>query len=162
MITMLLGGLWHGASWRFIIWGALHGAALTIHKFFRSRYPQAKRKDNPWVNMLKMLVTFHFVCFCWIFFRAANMATVGEMLNQIFVHMNFGLLPDFIAGYRGVLMLMVIGYLLHFIPREAELAAQETITNMSLAGKAAFMISVIILVIQTKASGIQPFIYFQF
>jgi alginate O-acetyltransferase complex protein AlgI len=59
-------------------------------------------------------------------------------------------------------MLMVIGYLLHFIPREAELAAQETITSMPLAGKAAFMLSVIILVIQTKSSGIQPFIYFQF
>ena len=90
------------------------------------------------------------------------MATVGEILNQIFSHMNLGLLPEFFAGYRVVLMLMAIGYLLHFIPREAELAAQETITNMSLAGKAAFMISVIILVIQTKSSGIQPFIYFQF
>ena len=162
MITMLLGGLWHGASWRFIIWGALHGAALTIHKFFRSRFPHNKKQDSAWMNLVNIFVTFHFVCFCWIFFRAANMATVGEILSQIFSHMNLGLLPEFIAGYRGVLMLMVIGYLLHFIPREAELAAQETITNMSLAGKAAFMISVIILVIQTKASGIQPFIYFQF
>ena len=162
MITMLLGGLWHGASWRFIIWGALHGAALTIHKFFRSRFPHNKKQDSAWRNLVKIFVTFHFVCFCWIFFRAANMATVGEILGQIFSHMDLGLLPEFIAGYRGVLMLMVIGYLLHFIPREAELAAQETITNMSLAGKAAFMISVIILVIQTKASGIQPFIYFQF
>jgi hypothetical protein len=59
-------------------------------------------------------------------------------------------------------MLMVVGYLLHFFPSDAELAAQETVTRMSLAGKAAFMLSVIILVIQTKASGIQPFIYFQF
>ena len=59
-------------------------------------------------------------------------------------------------------MLMVIGYLLHFIPREAELAAQETVTRMSLVGKAAFMVTIIVWVIQTKSSGIQPFIYFQF
>ena len=90
------------------------------------------------------------------------MATVGEILGQIFYHLSPGVIPEFVAGYSVVLMLMVIGYLLHFIPREAELAAQETVTNMSLAGKAAFMISVIILVIQTKSSGIQPFIYFQF
>ena len=79
------------------------------------------------------------------------------------LHVSFCLfLPEFFGGYKVVMMLMVIGYLLHFIPREAELAAQETITNMPIAGKAAFMISVIILVIQTKSSGIQPFIYFQF
>lgn len=162
MITMVLGGLWHGASWRFIIWGALHGLALGVHKFFQGKSPRSTNPDSLWRNSLNVFLTFHFVCFCWIFFRAANMATVGEILNQIFYHMNFAVLPEFIAGYRVVLMLMIIGYLLHFIPREAELAAQETISNMTLAGKAAFMITVIILVIQTKSSGIQPFIYFQF
>jgi alginate O-acetyltransferase complex protein AlgI len=162
MITMLLGGLWHGASWRFIIWGGLHGLALTLHKFYRSRFPKAPGQDSLWKNFMRILVTFHFVCFCWIFFRAANIHTVGEILNQIFFQFNVGLLPEFISGYKGVLMLMVIGYLLHFIPREAELAAQETLMMMPLAGKAAFMVSIIIWVIQTKSSGIQPFIYFQF
>lgn len=160
MITMLLGGLWHGASWRFIIWGGLHGVALVVHRFFRTRV--AVRQKWEWPAFLKVLLTFHFVCFGWIFFRAANMATVGEMINQIVFHLNPGLLPEFVAAYQGVFMLMVIGYLLHFMPREAELAAQESITNMSLGGKAAFVIGVIILVIQTKSAGIQPFIYFQF
>ena len=162
MITMLLGGLWHGASWRFIIWGALHGFAIMIHKFYRSRFPQTGVRDGQWQNFAHIFFTFHFVCFCWIFFRAADMATVGEIFNQIFFHFNIGLFPEVMEGYRMVIMLMVIGYLLHFIPREAELAAQETVTNMPLAGKAAFMISIIIWVIQTKSSGIQPFIYFQF
>ncbi|MGC1244520.1 MAG: MBOAT family protein [Chryseosolibacter sp.] len=162
MTTMLLGGLWHGASWRFIIWGALHGLALTVHKFYRSRFPKRGRDYSALKNFGRILLTFHFVCFCWIFFRAANIATVGELLHQIFFEFNLGLLSEFISGYKVVLMLMVVGYLLHFIPREAEQAAQETITSMPLAGKAAFMIAVIILVIQTKSSGIQPFIYFQF
>ena len=90
------------------------------------------------------------------------MATVWEMMGQIFNQFNLALFPEFISGYRVVMMLMVIGYLLHFIPRDAELAAQETVTRMSLAGKAAFMIVIIVWVIQTKSSGIQPFIYFQF
>jgi D-alanyl-lipoteichoic acid acyltransferase DltB (MBOAT superfamily) len=162
MLTMLLGGLWHGASWRFIIWGALHGLALTAHKFFRSRFPILPAHNTQWRNFARVFLTFHFVCFCWIFFRAADMETVGEILHQIFFQFNLGLAGDFISGYKVVMMLMVIGYLLHFIPREAELAAQETVTNMPLAGKAAFMIMVIILVIQTKSLGIQPFIYFQF
>jgi alginate O-acetyltransferase complex protein AlgI len=162
MITMLLGGLWHGASWRFIIWGGLHGAALSLNKFLDARFGNWDFFRGPFQNFFRVFFTFHFICFCWIFFRAANMATVGEILNQIFFHFNLHILGDFVAGYKIVLMLMVIGYMLHFIPRDAELAAQETITNMPLAGKAAFMLSVILLVIQTKSSGIQPFIYFQF
>jgi alginate O-acetyltransferase complex protein AlgI len=162
IITMLLGGLWHGASWRFIIWGGLHGAALTLHKFYRSRIRPVMSQYDQLRNLGRIFITFHFVCFCWIFFRAPDMDTVGEILGQIFFHLNLSLLGDFVEGYKVVMMLMAIGYLLHFIPREAELAAQETVSRMPLAGKAAFMISVIILVIQTKASGIQPFIYFQF
>lgn len=162
MITMLLGGLWHGASWRFIIWGALHGMALSLHKFYRSRFPRHSGDYSALKDFARVMITFHFVCFCWIFFRAANIATVGEMVHQIFFEFNAGVLAEFISGYRVVLMLMVIGYLLHFIPKEAELAAQETITSMPLAGKAAFMLAVIVIVIQTKSSGIQPFIYFQF
>ena len=162
MITMLLGGLWHGASWRFIIWGGLHGVALIVHKLYSSRFPMRNAGFNPWRNALRIFITFHFVCFCWIFFRAANITTVGEILSQILYNFNLGLVPEFVQGYRVVLMLMIIGYLLHFIPREAEVAAQETITSMPLAGKAAFMVGVIILVIQTKSAGIQPFIYFQF
>lgn len=162
MLTMLLGGLWHGASWRFIIWGGLHGLALTVHKFYHSRFKKKIAGYSAWRNFVSVMITFHFVCFCWIFFRAANMVTVGEILGQIFYHFNLALFPEFVQSYKVVMMLMVIGYLLHFIPKEAELAAQETITAMPLAGKAAFMVAVIILVIQTKSSGIQPFIYFQF
>ncbi len=162
MITMLLGGLWHGASWRFIIWGGLHGLALGVHKFYRARVAKVEKTSSPWRDFLRIFLTFHFVCFCWIFFRAADMVTVGEILNQIWFHLSPGLLLEFIGAYKVVFMLMIVGYVLHFMPREAELAAQESVTNMSLGGKAAFMIAVIILVIQTKSAGIQPFIYFQF
>jgi D-alanyl-lipoteichoic acid acyltransferase DltB (MBOAT superfamily) len=162
MLTMLLGGLWHGASWRFIIWGWLHGAALAIHKLFRSSQGEAPEVQTKLSGYFNMFVTFHFVCFCWIFFRASSMETAGEMINQILLHLNPQILFDFIAGYKGVVLLMIIGFVLHFLPPKTELVFQKVITDMPLALKAAWMVIIIILVIQTQAAEIQPFIYFQF
>lgn len=162
MITMLLGGLWHGASWRFIIWGALHGLSLSVHKYFRMKKPEKPVVHTGWRKARNILYTFHFVCFCWIFFRASSMEIVGQMLGQIFLHFNPQIFFQFIVGYKGVMMLMVIGYFLHFIPREVETAFQEKLTSLPFLYKAAWMIIIIIMVMQTKSSGVQPFIYFQF
>jgi alginate O-acetyltransferase complex protein AlgI len=163
MITMLLGGLWHGASWRFIIWGALHGAALAFHKMYREWQDEYGSipvgKIAIWFNIF---FTFHFVCFCWIFFRAPSMNAAGEMMIQILTNFNASILFEFMAGYKGVMLLMLLGYILHFLPRHLELKFQQKITDMPFAYKAAWMLLIIILVIQTKSAGIQPFIYFQF
>lgn len=83
---MLLGGLWHGASMSFIIWGAIHGVALAVHKFIMSRFSSFKQLGSemkPWRRVLGIFITFHLVCFGWIFFRADSLQTVKEMLSQI-------------------------------------------------------------------------------
>jgi alginate O-acetyltransferase complex protein AlgI len=162
MITMLLGGLWHGASWRFIIWGALHGAALSVHKMFSSRKSASAQPDGYWTNIASVALTFHFVCFCWIFFRADSLDIVWQMLGQIVSHFNPQILFDFIAGYKAVVMLMILGFILHGLPENWEHRFQHTITRMPLLAKAVWMLVIIVIVIQTKSSGIQPFIYFQF
>ena len=84
------------------------------------------------------------------------------MLHQIMFQLNPQILFEFIGGYKAVMFLMLIGYLLHFIPKHMELKAEQIVSTMSLELKAAFMLSIIVIVIQTKSSGIQPFIYFQF
>jgi D-alanyl-lipoteichoic acid acyltransferase DltB (MBOAT superfamily) len=160
MITMLLGGLWHGASWRFVIWGGLHGMALAVHKFYASTF-NFKTDSRGW-RLLKVLITFHFVCFCWIFFRASDLETVGLMLNQIFSHFNGSILFEFIAGYKFVFMLLLAGYVLHFMPDRIQNAVEQRVIDMPLVMKAACIVLVIVLVIQTKSAGVQPFIYFQF
>jgi alginate O-acetyltransferase complex protein AlgI len=66
-LTMLLGGLWHGASFNFILWGALHDVALGVDKFVKDQF---KLNTYKWNKVLGVIVTFHFVCFCWILFRA--------------------------------------------------------------------------------------------
>jgi D-alanyl-lipoteichoic acid acyltransferase DltB (MBOAT superfamily) len=163
MITMLLGGLWHGASWRFIIWGALHGAALAFHKIYREWQDEyGSMAVGRAATRVNIVLTFHFVCFCWIFFRAPSMNAAGEMLMQILTNFNVSILFEFIAGYKGVMFLMLLGYILHFLPRHLELRVQQQITNLPFAYKAAWMLLIIIIVIQTKSAGIQPFIYFQF
>jgi len=165
-ITMLLGGLWHGASWRFILWGALHGVALAIHKMFSSwtagEDTEKSAMGRKVSTLINVLITFHFVCFCWIFFRASSMQTASDMLNQIFFQLHPEIVFEFIRGYRMVFALLIMGYILHFIPAKFELAAQRMVIRWPLAYKAAFMLAIIVVVIQTKSSGIQPFIYFQF
>ena len=118
LTTMLLGGFWHGASWNFIIWGALHGISLAIHKVWLMLTGRAFKKLHTqwWYNMLAILLTFHFICFCWIFFRAADFTTAKAMIHQITTDLKFSIWPAFAANYWSVLVMMGIAYLLHAIP----------------------------------------------
>lgn len=162
MLTMLLGGLWHGAAMRFIIWGGLHGLGLAVHKFFTGLKLPRITTGQPVLNFAGGLITFHFVCFCWIFFRAPDLETVSAMLHQITGSFSGFLLPQFLTGYQEVSLLMVTGYALHFLPASAEKWGEQKVTELPLAGKIILMTGMIWLVIQTKSAGIQPFIYFQF
>ena len=165
-LTMLLGGLWHGASFRYILWGALHGMALAFHKFWSSMdislFKPERKVTRDLATVLSLLITFHFVCFCWIFFRAGNMQIAGEVISQIVNHFSGKIFFEFISGYKIVMLLMLLGYIMHFIPKSIESKSENWVINSSLTVKACLVIAVIVLVIQTKSAGIQPFIYFQF
>ena len=165
LITMLLGGLWHGASVSFILWGALHGVALAVHKFMMNRFSSFKplgAEMKPWRRVIGVLVTFHLVCFGWILFRADSMQTVGEMLTQIFTNFHPEVFTQFVMGYKGVFILMVVGYILHFMPKSAENSLQTVVTRSPLLVQAVMLAIAIFVVVQFKSAGVQPFIYFQF
>ncbi len=166
IITMLLGGLWHGASFRFVIWGGMHGVVLAIHKFFKESELASRLKANSFYKSISpaagTLLTFHFVCFCWIFFRAPSMEYAGQMISQILFHFSPQVLFEFISGYWTVLVFITSGYVLHFIPHSVDQAAERWTTQLPLAGKAFMLLAIIMICIQTKSASIQPFIYFQF
>lgn len=165
LITMLLGGLWHGASFNFVFWGALHGVALAVHKFVMSRFSgfkQSGKEMSVWRRVVGVILTFHLVCFGWILFRARSMQTVGEILTQIFTEFHPEVFTQFITGYKGVFVLMLLGYLLHFMPRSADRRMQMLVTRSPLFVQAFILAAAIFLVVQLKSAGIQPFIYFQF
>jgi D-alanyl-lipoteichoic acid acyltransferase DltB (MBOAT superfamily) len=116
IVTFLIGGLWHGIAWTFLVWGALHGVALAIVQIFR----QLRRKSNKAApkptltgTILGTLLTFHFVCFTWIFFNASSIANAREVLSRIasltFSHDN--LTPEILgvlafAALAGVVLLI--------------------------------------------------------
>lgn len=81
-ITMLLGGLWHGANWTFVFWGFLHGVGLAVHKARQDRIQQGRSKPLP--PVLGWLLTYAFVCFAWVFFRAQDFATAMVVLRKVF------------------------------------------------------------------------------
>ena len=163
IITMFLGGLWHEAAWNFILWGMLHGVALAFHKAFRSLLGRKKGDESHGLRrFFAVLVTFHFVCFCWIFFRQGDFTASIDMLTQIFHHFSPQVLPQLLTSYWVVFSLMLLGYTLHFVPDSWEQGCVRFVTWLPLVGKALLMVVVIYLVIQMKSAEIQPFIYFQF
>ena len=165
LLTMLLGGLWHGAAIRFILWGALHGVALALHKMWLQVVPGAKAlgKDmNPVMRLMGILFTFHLVCLGWLVFRADSMQTAGLILHQIFSAFDSSLIAQVVAGYSGAFLLMAIGYLLHAIPERGDAWLRGVITRAPMGWQVAMTVAMIWLVMQVKSSDIQPFIYFQF
>ena len=163
MATMLLGGLWHGASWNFVLWGALHGLALSLHKAWQqlAGHPKGWRPRGL-RRVLGAVVTFHFVCLCWVFFRQADFSSAMDMLRQVFTAFRPQVLLQLLDGYPEVFGLMALGFLLHFLPASCEGAACRMVTRLPLVGKALLVVAAVWLVIQVKGADVQPFIYFQF
>ena len=158
-----LGGLWHGASWNFVFWGMLHGVALAVHKFWMGVTGRKKGERSRGIRrFFGIVITFHFVCFCWIFFRNADFSASLDMLRQIFTTFRPGLFPQLIVGYWEVFALMALGFFLHFVPDSWEHACSKAVVRLPLIGKALLLVAIVYLVIQMKSSEIQPFIYFQF
>lgn len=158
-LTMLLGGLWHGAAFKFLLWGMMHGVALGLDKFTKEF---VKIPDSKWLKILGMILTFHFVCFCWIFFRADDMKGAFAVISQIAFHFNPSVFFDFVTGYKNIMAVMLLGYSLHLTPVTAEQSARKFVTELPLVFKVLLLVAIIVTVIQFKSSEIQPFIYFQF
>lgn len=181
MITMLLGGLWHGANLTFVLWGGLHGAMLCIEKAWYSfmpnlspiRFIKAPAGDadtvrggrRAVVRIMKVLctiVTFHIVAASWVLFRAKNFDMAAQMFTQIFTKTDFNVLGSWIVSFKEVALLMLIGYAMHLCPERLVQCVKNAVVRSHFLVKVLLMVFVIWLVFQVKNSEIQPFIYFQF
>jgi alginate O-acetyltransferase complex protein AlgI len=161
--TMLLGGLWHGAGAQFIIWGALHGLALAVHKIFTEFFPSKKEGLGFFWRFFSILITFHFVVFCWIFFRARDFETALQVINNIgqltFEPQQWKVI---VLGYKNVFLLMLVGYVWHFLPEVFTNGMKSVFDKTPLIAKAIILGFVYWIVYATAVAGSQPFIYFQF
>ena len=162
-MTMLLGGLWHGASWNFVIWGSVHGVALCLHKAWQQLLGHDKHYHPTGLRrVLAVVLTFHLVCFSWLFFAGSSFESSAAMLTQIFTNFQPQLITQFVAGYPEVTALMTLGFVLHFLPTRLNERTEALMGRTPSILLAVLLALTIIWVIQVKGSEIQPFIYFKF
>lgn len=158
MATMLLGGLWHGASWNFVFWGGLHGIGLLLDKIWL----RFKMANNRVVKVFTTFITFNFVSFSWIFFRSRSFADSWVMIQRIFGSFNFSIMKHWLAQYQIIAFLIVLGYLMHWTPEAWKGSMQKAIRRSPIIVQSLMLAIIIWLLFQTGSADIQPFIYFQF
>jgi alginate O-acetyltransferase complex protein AlgI len=156
MITMLLGGLWHGASWNFVVWGGLHGAYLAIERLWLSRLA-VWRSAHLAARVVRAILVFHFVCFAWIFFRAADFSSSMIIINKIagVVYMAPSL------ASHGALVALLAGLVIMHVAM-AKWRIKERLSESNLIVLAGFIASMLLLLIWFTPAKSAPFIYFQF
>ena len=164
MITMLLGGLWHGASFNFVVWGGMHGIALAIDKLRLSlltRFNNQRFNSKFW-KVLGVIITFHFVCFCWIFFKASTFHDAGVIISQILFNFDIAAFTPMLSAYGTVFTIMLLGYIIHFIPKSYQFFTEKFLAKTSLLSRVAILLVFLWVIIQVKqADQVMP-IYLQF
>ena len=157
-IVMLLGGLWHGAAWGFVVWGAAHGVLLGLGRLFHHFAGiNADDRDQPAVTRLaRMAITFHLVALCFVLFRAENLASAGTFLGRMF-SANAWTVDAPAAG----LWVLAAAALMEWCPR----SLPETVRDAYL--RAPILLQscancVLLSCFAVVAGNATPFIYFQF
>ncbi len=161
MVTMLLGGLWHGAATRFVVWGGLHGVALVAEKIWHYLFRKVERKRRL-ASVAGIILTFNFVSFAWIFFRAETMDQAGVMISQIFSTFSPGHYGQVLMAYLPVVVLIVSGYILHFLPVTVKEAYRGLFIKLPVVVQFLVAVAVALLLHRVGAEVVQPFIYFRF
>lgn len=160
MVTMLLGGLWHGASWNFVIWGALHGVYLAIHKYYLKRKSRSIKQENnlSLKDISKVIATFGLVSFTWLFFRSTSWESTEQIFSKFLEfeisEYTFLFLQILIAYYS-------ISFLLDYFEYKYGQNFIFKIKNKAFSYGVLTMIFAITLLYMFQADPL-PFIYFQF
>ncbi|MFW6327145.1 MAG: MBOAT family O-acyltransferase, partial [Bacteroidota bacterium] len=161
MMTMLLGGLWHGASTNFIVWGGLNGVGLVVYKLWSKISPYEKKKGML-AHFWKVMLTFNFITFTRIFFRGEDYNRAGIMINKITSGWDFSIIPDILWSYKTVFLLMLFGYIIHWLPGSFKESYRGWFIKTPVYVKATVTAMVVFAVYQAISADMQPFIYFQF
>lgn len=181
--TMVIGGLWHGASWMYVIWGAVHGALLVLHKMLRSLLPtgqavvvaesegggevslfeqRQRPRTAPWLKAINMVVTFVLVSAAFMLFRARSLEDVSMMWHQIINDFHLSVAPQFVSGYLTIVIAMAVGYLVHVTPTRVTAPVRKAVTAAPLLLQALLLAIALLIAIQVRSSDIVPFIYLQY
>jgi alginate O-acetyltransferase complex protein AlgI len=155
LVTMLAGGLWHGAAWTFVAWGGAHGAGQVVHQEFKRQLPP-KPEQEPWRKAISWFLTLNFVCLCWILFRSATFSTAILMTKRYLLLDHGG--PETIPFWLALVgpVLLFCQWLMRRFRFESHSLALR-LPWFALAYGAVWA-----LALSMMPLGYRPFIYFQF
>ncbi|HRY99267.1 MAG TPA: MBOAT family O-acyltransferase [Bacteroidales bacterium] len=161
MLTMLIGGLWHGASWKFVIWGGLNGVGILVYKYWRRISPW-ERSDRRLAVFWKILLTFSFITFTRIYFRGESMEHISAWYRQVFYNIGWDTALRVLWEYRLIFAVMGLGYVTHWLPTKLKVRIEELWNRSPMVIKVLLASATGILCYQAYSASFQPFIYFQF
>ena len=161
---MLIGGLWHGAAWTFVAWGALHGVALCVHKLWMKLVGHDKYYKGTTIgNIVSGVVTYLFVAFCWIFFRANTFENAWQIIKAIFTWQDG---VCFVSSWTilGILLTAVCTSIACIRSKKQKTTPDGFYLELDLntiIGMTIFLV-VLGMTLGLAYTGSNPFIYFQF
>jgi len=156
ILTMLLGGLWHGASWNFVIWGLLHGAGLAATRAWQG-VTGGKKPAEGWRKIGRIVATLNFVCFAWIFFRSPTLEAAMSILSRI-----GSLTVSFENISAPVWMVLAIAVVAHYFPLKWQGRLVDLFAATPFYAQAAALMLLAVALQYVAASGVAPFIYTKF
>jgi alginate O-acetyltransferase complex protein AlgI len=159
MITMILGGLWHGAGWTFVAWGAYHGAGQVVGRFRRKREQAlgVVRQETRGRVVLERVATFHLVCLGWVFFRATSMSIAFTMIGRLFTA--WGAAP---LVTPLVVITIVASIASQFVSGDFVGHIQTAFSRQTAVVQGAILGAILLGITTLAPEGVQPFIYFRF
>lgn len=159
VVTMLVGGLWHGPAWTFVLWGLLHGVGLVSVRSWssiRKRFGLAKHTTG-WSRSTAVLITFHFVCFAWIFFRAETIERALAVLGQLLTFTT-----DISNLSLPLALVITVGFISHWMPERSFEIARGGFVRLPAPIQASALFALAIGLYFIASSDVAPFIYARF
>jgi D-alanyl-lipoteichoic acid acyltransferase DltB (MBOAT superfamily) len=157
-LTLFLIGIWHGASWNFVIYGALHGGAMVLHRYFYKRSGRTNDTHDPkWLMVLKIMGTFHFVVLSRILFRAPTLGSAGAVTAQL-LKGSYSL-----AQVSWMVWMVLFGsFLIHFAPKRYVELVRDRFVALPAPLKGVVLAVTAAVLMKMASSQVVPYIYFQF
>ena len=161
LITMVLGGLWHGANLRFIVWGGIHGIGLVFDKLWKKLSPKKLIISNLG-RITGTIITFNLVTFAWIFFRASSWEVVRQIFYQLHYKFNPEIFSEVLKGYYLTISIMFLGFVVMWLPVKWKEKLRGAFIKSQIIIKLIVTVSIVVFLYQVANSELQAFIYFRF
>lgn len=163
LITMVVGGLWHGASENFVIWGAMNGAALIIYKYWK-KISFYENSTNWIATFWKIFITFNFITFTRIWFKLEEDGMPQMMLNQMWNHFDFtwDTFLTVLKTYQAVFWIMLAGFIIHWLPNNVKKLYENLFTRMPLVIQVVCVAIIVVFMYQAIGAEQPPFVYLAF